>query len=262
MKVVFTDLDGTLLDHDTYSFDAARPALEALAEEGVPVVFVTSKTRAETEFWRVRTSNRHPFVVENGGAAVIPPASLPFEAPAEIVLGERYPVLVESLGRASRAAGVPVRGFHSLSVEEIARAASLPAGQAALAKQREFDEPFEILEESRSGDLLAAIEAEGKRWTRGGRFYHITGANDKAAAVAKLIDLYRRADPAVQTYGFGDGLNDAPFLNAVECPVLVLSRATSRLREQVPRGILTGAPGPAGWNRAVFELVLGGPRPF
>ena len=29
--MVFTDLDGSLLDHETYAFDAALPALEALA---------------------------------------------------------------------------------------------------------------------------------------------------------------------------------------------------------------------------------------
>ena len=28
--VVFSDLDGSLLDHDTYEFEAARPAIEAL----------------------------------------------------------------------------------------------------------------------------------------------------------------------------------------------------------------------------------------
>ena len=40
--MVFTDLDGTLLDHDTYAFDAARPALAALTARAIPVVPVTS----------------------------------------------------------------------------------------------------------------------------------------------------------------------------------------------------------------------------
>ncbi len=259
MKLVFTDLDGTLLDHDTYSFEPARAALEALRQAGVPVIFVTSKTRAETEFWRARTGNRDPFVTENGGAAVIPAGTFPFEAPEEIVLGTRYPVLVAALERAARAAGVRVRGFHSLSVREVAEAASLPLEQAELAKRREFDEPFEILDEAGAAALLAAIEAEGMRWTRGGRFYHITGNNDKAAAARGLIELYRRVEPEVATFGFGDGWNDAPLLDAVDVPVAVLSPATQRLRELVPRAAVTRLPGPAGWSAAVFELVLGRP---
>ncbi|MCG7852909.1 MAG: HAD hydrolase family protein, partial [Methanosarcinaceae archaeon] len=47
--VVFTDLDGTLIDHDTYSYKAARPALAALKKQGIPLIFCTSKTRAEIE---------------------------------------------------------------------------------------------------------------------------------------------------------------------------------------------------------------------
>ena len=27
--IIFTDMDGTLVDHDTYSYDAALPALES-----------------------------------------------------------------------------------------------------------------------------------------------------------------------------------------------------------------------------------------
>ena len=34
--VLFSDLDGTLLDHESYSFDAARPALDRLRREDVP----------------------------------------------------------------------------------------------------------------------------------------------------------------------------------------------------------------------------------
>ncbi|MEM7522055.1 MAG: mannosyl-3-phosphoglycerate phosphatase, partial [Pseudomonadota bacterium] len=35
---VFTDLDGTLLDHETYHWTAAAPALAALAAVNAPVI--------------------------------------------------------------------------------------------------------------------------------------------------------------------------------------------------------------------------------
>ena len=70
--VLFTDLDGTLLDHDTYSFEPAREALRALESEDIPVVFTTSKTRAEIEKWRRLTGNADPFISENGGAIFVP----------------------------------------------------------------------------------------------------------------------------------------------------------------------------------------------
>ena len=59
MKVIFSDLDGTLLDSQTYSFQAAEPALLALRKQGTPLVLCTSKTRVKV--WRDRLHIRHPF---------------------------------------------------------------------------------------------------------------------------------------------------------------------------------------------------------
>ena len=50
--ILFTDLDGTLLDGRTYSFEKAKPALEAIQRLRIPLVFVSSKTRGEIEVYR------------------------------------------------------------------------------------------------------------------------------------------------------------------------------------------------------------------
>ena len=47
MRLIFTDLDGSLLDHNTYSFDPAAELLLQLEQQQIPVIPVTSKTRAE-----------------------------------------------------------------------------------------------------------------------------------------------------------------------------------------------------------------------
>jgi len=235
MKIVFTDLDGTLLDRVTYDHGPALSALEELRRQGVPVVFVTSKTRAETEYWRARLDNFCPFVVENGGAAYVPAGSIP-GAPVRIEFGERREGLIAVLREASAQSGCPVRGFHSMSAAEIAEQCELPLELAELAGRREYDEPFEILDAGRERALLAAIESLGKRWTRGGRFYHITGANDKGVAVRALIGYYRKVHPDVRFFGFGDSPNDAPFLDAVDDAVFVRS--------------------PNAWCEAIFRSVL------
>ncbi|HSW51491.1 MAG TPA: hypothetical protein VLH09_14995, partial [Bryobacteraceae bacterium] len=115
-------------------------------------------------------------------------------------------------------------------------------------------EPFEILGHG-SHTLLLAIERSGKRWTRGDRFYHITGANDKAVAVEYLIKMYRRAFGSVRTVGIGDGPNDAKFLTAVDIPVIVRSQYAAALKRAVPNAQVTTAPGPHGWNEAVLPLA-------
>jgi len=64
--IVFSDLDGSLLDHDTYDWRPARPALEALGERDIPLVLVSSKTLAELEEYRGQLDLPHPVVAENG----------------------------------------------------------------------------------------------------------------------------------------------------------------------------------------------------
>jgi mannosyl-3-phosphoglycerate phosphatase len=263
MWLVFSDLDGTLLDHETYSFEPARPALERLKRLKVPLVLTTSKTRAEVEVWRRRLDNHHPFIVENGGAIFVPRGTFPFGTPGSVTrdnycvieFGARYETLVEALHGAAREAECGVRGFHEMTAEQVSARCNLPLEDATLAKQREYDEVFEILSDACAERLLRAIEARGLHWTRGGRFYHIMGDSDKAAAVASLSALYQKAFGEVTVIGLGDGLNDASFLNAVDLPVLIRSRQTAELRKAVPRGRLTERPGPEGWNRAILEMI-------
>ena len=263
MYLIFTDLDGTLLNHDTYSWEAAVPALNELRRQQVPWVLVTSKTRAEVEHWRHLLENDHPFIVENGAAAFLPAgyfsASLPEAKRVEnydvLEWGTPYAELVADLRAASQSSACPVRGFHEMTAGEVSRLCQMPLDQALLAKQREYDEPFVILDRDRSGALAAAIEAKGRRWTRGGRFWHITGPSDKASAVQALSRLYEHMQGEVRTIGLGDGLNDASFLNVVTTPVLIRSCQTEELRTLVPRGTVADPPGPAGWNAAVLKLI-------
>jgi mannosyl-3-phosphoglycerate phosphatase len=255
MKVVFTDLDGTLLDHQTYSFEPARAAIERLRRLAIPWILVTSKTRAETEFWRTALGNDHPFVVENGAAAILPAGYFGASAPERLEWGRPYAELVAALEEAAREARCPVRGFHQMSVEEVAAACGLPLEQAALARQREYDEPFELLDASREAALVEALSKRGVRVSRGGRFYHATGPADKGQAVLALKRLYEAARGPVTTIGLGDAMNDLAFLRVVDVPVVIRSGQAFRLLEELAGARLTEQPGPAGWNAAVLELA-------
>ena len=263
MDVIFTDLDGTLLDGETYSWEAARPALDRLRHLGIPWVPVTSKTRAETEWWRERFSHCHPFIVENGGAVFISQDYFPFVPERTVTrdgfhvieLGIPYERLTGALASASRASGCPVRGFGAMNAEEVAERCGLPLAHARLARRREYDEPFLVLDPAKADSLAAAIEALGFHCTCGGRFWHILGRSDKAEAVRRLAELFRRVHTEIRTIGLGDGLNDASFLNTVDIPILIRSAQSAELQKLVPRGRATACPGPEGWNQAVIHLI-------
>jgi mannosyl-3-phosphoglycerate phosphatase family protein len=260
-RLVFSDLDGTLLDLETYSFDPALPAIQTLREQGVPLILCSSKTRAEMEYWRSRLDNDAPFIVENGGAIYIPRNYFPFRPEGSkprdgydvIEFGTPYKELVQTLKRASIESDCRTLGFHDMSVAEICLRTSLTVRQAELAKRREYDEPFDIIG-SRAHRLLSAIKMLGYNWTQGDRLYHITGANDKALAVQRLTALYAGMHGSITTIGVGNGSNDANFLRSVDEPVIVDSHFAAALAKLVPGSIVTRSTGPCGWNEAIGDL--------
>ncbi|NQU59019.1 MAG: HAD-IIB family hydrolase [Rhodospirillales bacterium] len=260
--VVFSDLDQTLLDDRDYSHARAVPGLTLLKEKNIPLVLCTSKTRPEVEFHRSHLNNRHPFVVENGGAIYIPTDYFGFDFAYHcrtddyfvLKLGTSYRAVVRALSKLKRETGIPLRGFSDMTLEEVATRCNLSLDHAAWAKQREYDEPFLI---SAPQALPAVIDAANIPITQGGRFFHLA-SSDKGQAVSKLMALFRRANPDVISVGIGDAFNDLPLFAAVDIPVLVQDIDGG----YDPRITLPGLRyaegiGPAGWNAAITSLVNG-----
>ena len=269
--VVFTDLDGSLLDPLTYSFDAASEALHALQASDIPLVLASSKTRAEIEPIRFRLNHLHPFTVENGGGLYIPKGLFDFpveetvlRGPYQVIeIGTSYVRLRAALKEIEQRVGCPLRGFGDMSAEEVAERTGLSQQDALLAKQREYDEPF-VIEgpDTVVEEVMREAGARELRCTRGGRFYHLIGGSDKGRACRLLIDCYRRQNGQrghLVTVAIGDSLNDLPMLAAVDRPILV-QKPDGSYDLEVQLSNLTRAQGigPAGWNQAVLDLLRAG----
>lgn len=266
--VVFTDLDGTLLDHETYSFQPAKEALEVLRDQQIPVILCSSKTRAEIELIQLDLRLTHPFISENGGAIFLPRGYFPI-TPADALRRGDYEILesglpywqlVETLHRIAKQVGVKVVGFSDLTNEEVAQDCKLSVLEARLAKLREYDEPFRILRPTPGNQsrLFRGLHRAGLRCIRGGRYFHVTGVADKGQAVRRLCALFKQVWQKVATIGLGDSLNDLPLLQEADVPVVVrnpASGAATRLLRKVPTAHLTRAEGPRGWNEAILEMV-------
>jgi len=277
--LVFTDLDGTLLDTVTYSNEAALPALQALKQRRIPLVIVSSKTRTELESIRRQLDNHEPFVTENGGGVFIPPGTFKFPL-AGAILRDAYQVIEHgtpyrqlrlALADIARAAGCELKGFGDMTVEEVVLLTRLSPPQAALAKQREYDEPFVLLEaERRSGSgsadeaitrVYAEAERRGLRCISGGRFHHLHGLHDKGQACRLLIQFYRQhlGDDRLLTIALGDSQNDHGMLAESDHPVLVRkcdgSYAGGGEIPNLPNLIRADGIGPIGWNRAILGLL-------
>jgi len=262
--LVFTDLDGTLLDHETYSFEPALPALKALKEKNIPLIICTSKTRSEIEQVRTELHNPHPFISENGGAIFIPKRYFSFVFPFTkeesnyfvIEFGTPYSKLREIFHRIKNLNPGKIKGFGDFSPQEVAELCGFSLQKANLAKKREYDEPF-ILENDMALDKIQDTAKDSNlHITRGGRFYHLLGNNDKGKAILSLKNIYQQESKPLKSIALGDSLNDLAMLEVVDYPILVQKPDGSYDSSvKLNNLILASGKGPSGWNKAVFKLL-------
>jgi len=259
--VIFTDLDGTLLDPFTYSDAVASPVVASVVHKGIPIIFCSSKTRAEQEVYRRRLGITDPFVVENGGAIFIKRGYFPFAYQYHrvfgnyhvIELGIAYPEIRERLKEISRQHKLAITGFGDMTPAEIAKLTGLNLDSARLAQKREYEETLNL--SARDVDsILPKITAAGLTWNRG-RLYGVSGGNNKGRATKILIKLLRQKLGRIKTIGIGDSPNDLPMLAEVDFPVLVQKPGHGWEEIDLPGLYRVKGEGPRGWVRAISELT-------
>jgi mannosyl-3-phosphoglycerate phosphatase len=265
--LIFTDLDGTLLDHDSYGWGGAEPALTLCKERHIPLILVSSKTRAEIRALQLELGLSFPFISENGGGGFFPKEGNHSYPPDTIFsdgmwkwsMGASYDVLVKALEEIRKEMGWKIRGFSEMTPEEISRMTGLDSASSRLASQREYDEPFILMEE---GDLDMdaldqAARQKGLRITRGGRFFHLHGKTDKGEAMGRLVEWYKTYHSSIFTIALGDSPIDFSMLKRADYPVLIRSsRLYPDLQGVIPHLTVTQEPGSKGWNAAVLDILL------
>lgn len=253
--VVFSDLDGTLLDHKTYSFDPARKALDALRRQGLPLVLASSKTAVEIAALRRKIGvEDFPAIVENG-AGVLPPGPL--------VSGknEDYGRLRKELFGLSADLRSSFEGFGDWNTAEIVRRTGLSEKEAEGARQRQFSEPGIW-----SGDddglnaFRTALADRGITARHGGRFLTLSFGGSKADRMEEILQgIACNTATRPLTLALGDAPNDTEMLEAADFGVVIanpsdiaLPPLDGELDGRIRRSILTG---PAGWNDSILDIL-------
>jgi len=242
--ILFTDLDGTLLDFDSYRPSrAARDLLDELARDGILTVPVTSKTAAEVKevVGDVRLA---PIAVVEGGAVLL------LEDGSTRIVGSHREQLIDVL-RSLREEGWPVRGFSDMTADEVADLTGLSRAGARRAMERLASEPFLIVRPlpSKVNDLNRRACELGAEVTRGGRFWHLIGRGvDKGSGVNTVLETLTCGRRTV-TGAVGDAWNDLPMLERVDhgyflghrVPVSQLPSRVRRISEDGPGGFVEAA---------------------
>ncbi len=263
--LVFTDLDGTLLDHHDYSFAPAQPALTRLGELRVPLIPTTSKTLAELAILMRALNSPHPCIAENGSLIAYPqdhfavPDGLPIEQGFCIErLAPSYRDLLVLLHKLRDELEVRFRGFYDMSDAEVAADTGLALDDARRARARLAGEPLIWDDSDAALDAFkAALASHGLGLVRGGRYWHVMAGQSKAKAMLKLAQRYAQVTGEQYTrIALGDSDNDSDMLSAAEIAVIVRRADGSWLScDGAIRTLRSLGVGPVGWNECMLQLI-------
>jgi mannosyl-3-phosphoglycerate phosphatase len=270
-KLLFTDLDGSLLDHHDYDYSAALPAIELLNNKQVPWILTTSKTAAEVIELKAELQNTHPFIVENGAGIFWPSGSMDTQfLPSNVAVqtwGEDFefmslnavllPEMLQLAQSYKKQLNLSFIGFSEMSNQQVADCTGLTLEKAAKAKQRAFSEP--LLWQDSEDKLMQfsnAMAQHGLQLIKGGRFVHLMGMSNKGQALKVLSHYYQQAwQETVETMALGDGNNDIPLLEASDYPVIIRSPVNPAPVVKHSKVFITKENGPKGWNQAVLDWL-------
>jgi D-glycerate 3-kinase len=265
--VIFTDMDGSLLDHYDYNHQAADLLLKQLDDNNIPVIPNTSKTFAELLVIRKSLNNHHPFIAENGAAVFIPIGYFA-EQPADTRQAGEFWLkeFVESCEYwQSLLADLPEKfndcytSFAQSSIDDIMSMTGLNRESAICSSQRAYGEPLAWSgSEKDKLEFISLLNKRGATILQGGRFMHISGGCDKGQALQWLLEQYQHhAEKRLTSIAIGDSQNDIQMLEKADIALLIRSPVHDLPTLERDNNLyISKTTGPEGWNEGV-NYILG-----
>ena len=265
--ILMTDLDGTLLDHDTFGYESVKSFMVELIHAGIKIIPNSSKTSVELEYFCKDFDAPLAYVCENGAAihhlAVVKgQASEAFIDP--IVLGKPVSVLMDHwTGCLSPQLRELCVFLDDLSRVDQAKILGLRGEALDRAMSREYSRPFVF---KGSEDTFHRIQDEAKKFdlnvVRGGRVSQLSGYHDKADSISIVRQTVSSGPKNALIIALGDGENDINMLCHADIACVIPSKNGEILSFDTNRSfqkiIHASKPAPHGWLEAVeaaLELI-------
>ena len=265
--IIFTDLDGTLLSYNNYSFHEALDALKYIKENNIPCIIATSKTFKETLDIQNKLGLQDPFIVENGGGIYFPKIynnlniniGESFYSYRRIVLGVKRPIILDFV-KHIRKIGFKIKLYSEFSIDELCKYTGLSKEGAISSLDRHFSEPFVFLgdDEAKLPQLKELAQQRGIKILKGGKFYHFVGFNQDKGKAVKEVQKYME-ELMGTTYisiGIGDNQNDVEMFKAVDIPVLVKKHDGTFENISINKILRSNLIGPAGFNEMILKILI------
>ena len=233
-QVIYTDLDGSLLELETYDHRIASNTVTKLSDSGIPIIFCSSKTFAEQRYYQDLFNLNSPMIIENGAGIVIPRSFPPYfeDLPHRIVdnyllfsFTEGHHFILENLDRIRKELDLQLLGYNDLNTSEISKITGLSSSDLERTTDRLFSETLLVGEFKAPNfqKLRQALFEVDLQCTPGSKFYTISGLSSNKGKAINWLNQHLSVinSDKFTTIGIGDSFNDLSMLSEVDRPFLV-----------------------------------------
>lgn len=249
--IIFTDLDGTLLNHHSYDYQAVLPVLERLKSFQIPVILNSSKTLSELDEWQTKLELNTPMIAENGGVMRISSNQEPYK---KVQLGVSYEHIRSVLKHIRVEFDWQFEGFGDWSLADVMNHTQLHSKQALKAIEREASEPIIWLDTDENLSAFKACLAQHQLTLKqGGRFYHVMGHHDKATAMKVLLNQFYDVPTSQVVVALGDSENDRDMLDYADYAIVIPNNPNKVF--DYPSYFKITQTAPEGWLEAMEKLL-------
>ena len=255
--LIFTDLDGTLLNRDNFKFESTKPFLKELKKKDIIIIPNSSKTEDEIIEFNNEADFQFPFVSENG--SIIHNLNfLNHEFPDKITLARNIHEIQKIFDKnIHQDLKSKCKVISSLTVSEQTQIFGLPENKLKQVFNRSCSIP--ILFEGNNEEKLSLknlLLKIGLDYIEGGRVLNLGDRINKADAVKKIIQMLEnkfKCKPKI--IAVGDNHNDLEMLQNSDIPCLVKNDKFLKKNLQIKNLIISKQAAPEGWVEIV-KLAL------
>ena len=264
---IFTDLDGTLLNHDNYSLGRIKNFINKIKLKN-HIIFSTSKTFCEILEINKKLDLNFPFIVENG-ACIFFPNNYTFFDPNKTKffnyknylgykLSELSPEVIENkLCKLQKKYDFSL--FSQLKLDQLSKITNLKNKSLINCTKRLFTNPIYWKDTDKKIKLFILDVkkiSNNLQISKGGRFYHLSDHYNKGRALMKFLEIIKFSEKNnYKTISLGDSENDISMLEQTDYSCIVKREKVKISLNKNNNIYYSNNKAPDGWKESI-EFIL------
>ena len=255
--LIFTDLDGSVLDRDTFKFDQIKQYMKKILNSGIHIIPNSSKTESEIIEFNQELGENLTYISENG--SVINGLNiLNSNFPDKIILSREKEELIEIFKK-----NVPenlqnkCKFISNLNKKNQMGILSLSDNKLKNALKRKYTEPF-LFEGGKSEriELLKILKKKSLTLQEGGRVINLCDNVNKVKSMKKILKIYKKIQSNIKVIAVGDNYNDLDMLKNCDLPCLVFNDQFKEDQINIDNLIISNRPSPDGWADVIKKALV------